>query len=120
MCSGAQRLYHLTAPEEWTLRGMLRAAAERTLLPSTCPCFVGAADRLRRLAEVCQEYDVAGLVYHNLRMCLPFEAEAAAVRQLAQERGLALLQVQTDYAEADGEQLRTRVEAFRELLEEQG
>jgi benzoyl-CoA reductase/2-hydroxyglutaryl-CoA dehydratase subunit BcrC/BadD/HgdB len=117
MCSATQRLYHPVVPQEWSLRGMLTALAERSILPSTCPCFVGHDDRLRRLGEVCDELSVNGIVNHTLRTCLPFDAEASAVRDLARQRNLAYLQVQTDYAEADAEQLRTRIEAFRELLE---
>jgi len=42
--------------------------------------------------------------------------ESARVRQVLRDRGIPLLAVQTDYGQEDVEQVKTRVEAFLEML----
>ncbi|MBM4044195.1 MAG: 2-hydroxyacyl-CoA dehydratase [Planctomycetes bacterium] len=116
LCSGTQRLYNPVIPRDWTLKEMLRAVAEKCLLPSTCPCFVESGDRLNRVTELAQAFRVDGVIYHNLRMCQLFDMERASVKQVLSHRGLPMLDVQTDYTHEDFPQLKTRVEAFIELL----
>lgn len=116
LCSGTQRLYHRVVPSEWTMGGMLRAVAEKYLLPCTCPCFVENTDRLHRLVELTEQFQVDGVIHHNLRICQLFDIERAAVRREMQQRGIPVLDVHMDYSPEDVAQVTTRVEAFLEML----
>lgn len=116
LCSGTQRLYHPVVLHEWSVREMLHAIAERYLLPTTCPCFVEHTDRLNRILELAEQFDVDGVVYHNLRICPLFDMESFAIQRTLKERGIPVLIIHTDYTREDVEQLRNRVEAFIELL----
>ena len=118
LCSGAQRLYHPTVPKDWTMKEMLIAVADKYLLPCTCPCFVESADRVNRLLELVQEFAVDGVVYHNLRMCQLHDIESFSVKAALAHRNIPLLAVYSDYSQEDTPQLRTRVQAFLEMISE--
>jgi len=116
LCSGTERLYHPVVPMEWGLREMLVAVAEKALLPSTCPCFTSHEDRLVRLKALVSDYAVDGVIYHNLRTCALFHSETNAVRDALRDAGAPMLEISTDYGAGDSEQIRTRVQAFAEML----
>ncbi len=118
MCSATERLYHPVVASEWSELALLRAIADKALLPSTCPCFVGSADRVNRVRELAREFSVDGAVYHALRMCVAFDMEAKPVAEGLAEEGIPTLRLQSDYTAEDEELLRTRIEAFLEMLAE--
>ena len=116
LCSCTQRLYNRVVPEEWTVKAMMRALAEATLLPSICPCFADSADRLTRLLELVRGFRVDGVIHHTLRLCCLFDADSHQVHRALRERGIPFLNLHTDYSREDTAQLRTRVEAFLEVI----
>jgi len=116
LCSGTQRLYQRIALREWSLREMLWGVADKYLLPPTCPCFVDNTDRLNRILELAEEFRVDGIVYHNLRICPLFDLESVTIQRELKQRGLPVLTLYTDYSREDLGQLRTRIEAFLEMI----
>lgn len=116
LCSGTQRLYHPTVVDEWTREGMIRAAAERVLLPCTCPCFSESDARWDRLCELIDQYKVDGVVHHTLRLCQLYDTEAMSLSSKLIEKGLPVLQIQSELGIKDDGRLRNRVEAFVEII----
>jgi benzoyl-CoA reductase/2-hydroxyglutaryl-CoA dehydratase subunit BcrC/BadD/HgdB len=116
MCSGTQQLYDSVEVDEWTWDGMLRAVAERYLLPSVCPCFTRSDDRIDKLLKMREDFKVDGAVYHQLRLCQLYDMEFNRVKQVFGDGGIPLLKIQTDYGQEDVELIRTRVEAFLEMI----
>jgi benzoyl-CoA reductase/2-hydroxyglutaryl-CoA dehydratase subunit BcrC/BadD/HgdB len=115
-CSGTEYLYQPVEMDEPTEEDMLSAIAERYILPSVCPVFLTADDRTDRILEMAEQYKVEGVLYHVLRLCQVFDMESEGVRIVLEEKGMPMLKVITDYSSEDVEQLRTRIEAFREML----
>ncbi|MBI2301024.1 MAG: 2-hydroxyacyl-CoA dehydratase [Armatimonadetes bacterium] len=116
LCSGTQRLYQPVALREVSMRALLDAVAEKAMLPSTCPCFVEGGDRLNRIVDLAREAHVAGVVYHSQRLCPLFEIEAMLVQKELRARAIPLLTLSTDFSREDSGQLRTRIDAFLEML----
>jgi benzoyl-CoA reductase/2-hydroxyglutaryl-CoA dehydratase subunit BcrC/BadD/HgdB len=116
LCSGTQRLFDPVQVDEWTLDGMQRALALRYFSASICPCFADSSDRIDRILELATDFKARGIISHNLRLCQLFDMESARVRQVLRHRGVPLLAIQTDYGQEDVEQVKTRVEAFLEML----
>jgi benzoyl-CoA reductase/2-hydroxyglutaryl-CoA dehydratase subunit BcrC/BadD/HgdB len=116
LCSGTQRLFDPVQVDEWTLDGMKRALALRYFSASICPCFADSADRIDRLLELTGDFGARGIISHNLRLCQLFDMESARVRQALRQKNIPLLAIQTDYGQEDVEQVKTRVEAFLELI----
>ncbi|MBL7039639.1 MAG: 2-hydroxyacyl-CoA dehydratase, partial [Pirellulaceae bacterium] len=116
-CTATQAFYQHLAPRDWSLREMLKALAEKKLLPCMCPCFGSFQDRMLRLRELLRVSKADGIIFHELRTCTLFAAEGEFLRRELEEGGsIPLLIVNTDYASSDKEYLRTRVEAFLEIL----
>jgi benzoyl-CoA reductase/2-hydroxyglutaryl-CoA dehydratase subunit BcrC/BadD/HgdB len=116
LCSGVQHLYNPVEVDEFTEEGMLRAIAERYLLPSVCPCFLRSDDRIDRLLELGKKFAVDGVVYHSLRLCQLYDMESTKVKRVLDEEGIPMLKIHTDYSLEDVEPIRTRVEAFLEMI----
>jgi benzoyl-CoA reductase/2-hydroxyglutaryl-CoA dehydratase subunit BcrC/BadD/HgdB len=116
-CAGSQSHYDPVAVDEWNMLDMLRAVGERYLMPSVCPCFIKAEDRIDKLVDLVKEYRIDGVVYHTLRLCLLFDIESQKVRDIMEDNGVPFLHINTDYSREDKEQLRTRIEAFIEILQ---
>lgn len=55
-------------------------------------------------------------LHYALQFCAPYQIEATTVEHAAQQAGLPVLRVDTDYSMEDVGQLATRVEAFLEML----
>ena len=116
-CTATQAFYQHLAPRDWSLREMLKALAEKKLLPCMCPCFGSFQDRVLRLRELLRVSKADGIIFHELRTCTLFAAESEFLRrELEDGESIPLLVVNTDYASSDKEYLRTRVEAFLEIL----
>jgi len=116
LCSGTERLYHPTTVDEWTAPGLVRAAADRTLLPCTCPCFVGVDDRIDRLLALCREARVSGVIHHTLRLCQPYDLDQARVSAALKRAGIPVLHLYLEPGTEDTAMLQNRIEAFLEML----
>ena len=115
VCTGAKALWDPAYVSEGSMAGLLAAVGERAL-SITCPCFAPSAARLNRLVRLSRDFGVDGILYHVLRGCHLYGMEAQAVEDRFRELDLPTLRVETDYSLEDTEQLRTRVEAFIEML----
>lgn len=118
ICSGTQRLYNPSIPKDWTMKEMLLAITEKCLLPCTCPCFVESADRVNRLLELSEEFAIDGVIYHDLRMCQLHHVESRGVKAAFAGRNIPFLLIHSDYSQEDVSQIRTRIQAFIEMLTE--
>jgi benzoyl-CoA reductase/2-hydroxyglutaryl-CoA dehydratase subunit BcrC/BadD/HgdB len=73
--------------------------------------------RLHAIEDLAQSTKAAGVVYYSLRYCDPFSFKMQCTKDWLKCSGMRLVEVQTDYAAMDIETLRTRIEAFIEMLE---
>ncbi len=116
LCSGTRWLYDPIGIDEWIWDDMFNAMAERYLQPSVCPCFTPNDPRIGRIKQMIEDFRVEGVVYHVLRGCHIYNVESTRVKQNAEDMGVPMLIMETEYSQEDTEQLRTRVEAFLMLV----
>jgi len=116
LCSGVRVFCDPVKVDEPTITDMLRALAERYSLPCTCPCFVPNDDRIYRNVSLARRYRVHGVIYHNIKGCFLYQAEAEVITKKFRELNLPVLQIETDYSLEDRQQLSVRVEAFIEMM----
>ena len=57
-----------------------------------------------------------GVIDVNLKFCETYDTEGYFVERALKQAGIPMLGIETDYTDADTEQLRTRIEAFVEML----
>jgi benzoyl-CoA reductase/2-hydroxyglutaryl-CoA dehydratase subunit BcrC/BadD/HgdB len=72
--------------------------------------------RLKNLVTMAQDLQVKGVIHFALNFCQPYAIEAFNVGKALEKAGIPRLSLETDYSMEDVEQLKTRVEAFLEMV----
>jgi len=115
LCTGTRYFENLVDESATTMEGQVRALAER-YMKTNCACFTPNPGRIDDIIRLAKEYNVDGIIDTNLQFCNLYSTESYLVKQKLDELGIPVLHIETDYSENDFEQLRTRVEAFLEIL----
>lgn len=117
-CLSGRLLYDPVVPLDFSKTSVIRALAARYIAACTCPVFDNVEDRLASLQTRLDESGAEGIIYHVLRGCVPYDFELAAVENWAEEQGVPLLRVETDFSTEDVEQIKIRFEAFVEMIDQ--
>jgi benzoyl-CoA reductase/2-hydroxyglutaryl-CoA dehydratase subunit BcrC/BadD/HgdB len=72
--------------------------------------------RLANLKKLIKDFKADGIVYHTLRYCDAFSFKANETKEALKESHIPFLEIHTEYAGSDFEAIRTRIEAFVEML----
>ena len=91
------------------------AIAERYL---NIPCSIMTPNdgRMDRIKEYIKDYSVDGVVDVTLTACHTYAIETEKVRRAIERCGKSYLAIETNYSNSDSGQLKTRLEAFVEML----
>lgn len=82
-----------------------------------CACLSDNQPRIDLLDKMIDDYQVDGVLDMVLQFCTPFSVESLKIKNFCQkEKGVPYLYLETDYSNADVEQINTRVEAFIEMM----
>jgi benzoyl-CoA reductase/2-hydroxyglutaryl-CoA dehydratase subunit BcrC/BadD/HgdB len=114
-CTGTRFFSDLVNPTEENLDAQLNAIAER-YMNIHCACFTPNDERLDDIVKLTKEYKVDGVVHYNLQFCHTYSNEAVNVEKRLEKEGIPLLRIETDYSDEDAGQLKTRIEAFLEMI----
>ncbi len=119
LCSSDRFLYDPVGIDEWTMDDMFNAVSERYLMASTCPCFTSAdgnEDRINWLINRIKEFKANGVIYYVVRGCMLYAMEYSRVKRALDKLSIPVYYLDTEYTREDVGQLKTRVEAFLEML----
>ena len=119
LCSGERLLYDPVGVDEWSSDDMLNAVSERYLMASTCPCFTskdGNEDRINWLLNKVKDWKVQGVIYYVVRGCMLYAMEYTRVKRVLDRLNIPVYYLDTEYTREDVGQMKTRVEAFLEML----
>ena len=112
-CTGAKQYDRLV--EEDT-EDIYKAIAKR-YLGIGCSVMTPNPNRFDLLGRMIEEYRADGVVEMTLTACLTYNVETRAIRRFCvEEKKVPFISVETDYSQADVEQLNTRITAFLEML----
>jgi benzoyl-CoA reductase/2-hydroxyglutaryl-CoA dehydratase subunit BcrC/BadD/HgdB len=111
-CSGMKQYLHDVA----TTGSPLDAIADK-YLQTPCSCMSPNTGRLELLAKLAKEYHADGVVDITWVGCHTYNVESRVLKEYLAEHGnVPLLQIETDYSQGDAGQIKTRVEAFLEMV----
>jgi benzoyl-CoA reductase/2-hydroxyglutaryl-CoA dehydratase subunit BcrC/BadD/HgdB len=119
LCSSERILYDPVGVDEWSMNDMLNAIGERYLMASTCPCFTsedGNEDRINWLLTKINEWNIQGVIYYVVRGCMLYAMEYTRVKKVLDGKNIPVYYLDTEYTREDVGQMKTRVEAFLEML----
>ena len=82
------------------------------------PCAVVSPNtrRMQQVADTIDEWRADGYVSITLHSCNPFAIETENIRRVCESKGIPLLHIETDFYPNDEGQIRTRIEAFLEMI----
>ncbi len=115
-CIGTRNTRDLVDETPADMDGMIDALVDR-YLKIDCACFTPNQERQDNIRSMVKDLKADGVLYYSLMFCQPYEHEAIKTEQTLQKDGVPMLSIATDYSMEDAEQLKTRIQAFVEMLE---
>ena len=111
-CVGTKNFEMLVDEEN---KDPIEAIAERYI---NIPCSIMTPNdgRMERIKQYIEDYKVDGVVDVTLTACHTYAIETEKVRRTVEGLGKSYLAIETNYSNSDAPQLRTRLEAFVEML----
>lgn len=115
-CTGIRYFDQLVDESQTTLDGMIDALAER-YMTINCACFTPNDKRIDDIVRYVKDYSADGVIDINLKFCTLYDVEGYLVEKALKNEGVPVLGLETDYQDEDAAQLRTRIGAFLEMID---
>ena len=115
-CVGTRYFTDLVEPKGETVKDLLWAIDEKySKIP--CACFTPNDRRIDSITQLAKQFNVDGVIYYTLQNCHDYNVEGVKVERALKTQNLPMLKIETDYAMGDSEQIKTRIQAFLEIIE---
>ncbi|MCU0821601.1 MAG: 2-hydroxyacyl-CoA dehydratase family protein [Spirochaetes bacterium] len=115
LCTGERGHHLLTDGSGDTVEKMIDNIVDR-YFNIHCAVFTPNPDRLKRIREMQKSYRADGVIHYSLQFCQPYQIESGIIEDDLQQNGIKTLRIDTDYSQEDTGQLKTRFEAFMEMI----
>jgi benzoyl-CoA reductase/2-hydroxyglutaryl-CoA dehydratase subunit BcrC/BadD/HgdB len=115
MCTGSRYYDTLVDESGESVEEMFDALAAK-YMDINCACFTPNQGRIDDVIRMAKELGADGIIDYALNFCTPYQMEAFTVEKAAQDAGIPIMKIETDYSAEDMGQLSTRVEAFLEMI----
>ena len=114
-CIGTRNTRDLVEESGGTMDELLNALVDR-YMRIDCACFTPNTERLDNIVSMARDLKADGVIHYGLSFCQPYAMEAFKVEKALEAADIPMLSIETDYSMEDVEQLKTRVEAFVEMV----
>lgn len=114
-CVGERGTRWMTEPKGGTMDSLLDYITER-YLQIDCAIFTPNPSRVDYVKQMKEKLNAKGVIHYCLQFCQPYLVESGPVAKELDKSGIPTLRLETDYSQQDAGQLKTRVEAFIEIL----
>jgi len=115
-CVGTRYFTDEVEPKGESLKDMLWAIDEKySKIP--CACFTPNDRRIESIKQLAKQFKVDGVIYYTLQNCHDYNVEGVKVERALKAQGLPMLKIETDYTMGDAEQIKTRIQAFLEIIQ---
>jgi benzoyl-CoA reductase/2-hydroxyglutaryl-CoA dehydratase subunit BcrC/BadD/HgdB len=115
-CVGTRYFTDLVEPKGESLKELLWAIDEKySKIP--CACFTPNNRRIESITQLAKQFNVEGVIYYTLQNCHDYNVEGVKVERTLKAQDLPMLKIETDYTMGDSEQIKTRIQAFMEIMQ---
>jgi benzoyl-CoA reductase/2-hydroxyglutaryl-CoA dehydratase subunit BcrC/BadD/HgdB len=114
-CVGERSTRDLVSEDGDTLDKMIDAIVDR-YFKIDCACFTPNEERTDHILDLAKESKADGVIHYSIQFCTPYTVEAYKVEKAIQKTGIPFMKIETDYGMEDMGQLKTRIEAFLEMV----
>ncbi len=114
-CVGTRYFTDLVEPKGNSINELLWAIVEKySQIP--CACFTPNEARIKSVTKLARDFKIDGIIYYTLQNCHDYNVEGVKIDRVAKAEGIPMLKIETDYAMGDSAQIKTRIEAFLEII----
>ena len=113
LCTGIRYWWEGIDPDPEPIKAICR----RYLHNFPCPRMEPFEDRIQRSLKIAQDYRIDGVVTEMVRYCVPWTMEQPLQRMTFEEQGIPVLELDLEYGTPGTGPIRTRIQAFLEMLE---
>lgn len=113
-CTGERYYKDLTEPAAEADQ-MLSNIAKRPLNVN-CACFTPNTGRIDDIITMADDLHADGVIDFTLQFCQPYSVESYTVVRELERRSIPYLKLESDFSDEDQGQLKTRIDAFLEML----
>jgi benzoyl-CoA reductase/2-hydroxyglutaryl-CoA dehydratase subunit BcrC/BadD/HgdB len=114
-CVGERNFAALLDENFTTVEGGLDKIADR-YMNINCACFTPNNERMDDILNILKRVKADGIIHYAIQFCTPYMVEAIKVKKIADGMNVPFLRIETDYSMEDMAQLKTRIEAFLEMI----
>lgn len=114
-CTGTRYFENEVSDKGDTIENLITNLANR-YLDINCACFTPNEGRIDDIIKYVDEYHVDGVIDSNLSFCHTYAVEHETVDRVLKSNNISVMHIETDYSTEDSGQIKTRVEAFLEML----
>jgi benzoyl-CoA reductase/2-hydroxyglutaryl-CoA dehydratase subunit BcrC/BadD/HgdB len=114
-CVGERGTQVLTDGSAGTVEGLIDSIVDR-YFQIDCAIFTPNESRREHIKKIARETGAQGVIHYCLQFCTPYLVESGSVEKELERDGIPTLRIETDYSQEDAGQIRTRVEAFIEMI----
>ena len=94
----------------------IRQLAQRYLMKPACARMPGFDQRIERLERLIEDYSIDGVIYNSTKFCDWSLFDGPQIGAFLRVRHVPFLILENDYLLGDLERMKTRVEAFLEMV----
>jgi len=114
-CIGLRNIRHEVSTSGETVEDLIKNIAER-YFKIDCACFTPNRERLENIKNLAETSNIDGIIHYSLQFCTPYLMESYKVEREIEDMGIPILKIETDYSQEDVGQLKTRIQAFLEMI----
>ena len=96
----------------------LLALAKRYLRQNLSGRMIPEAYRIKTIIEICKKRKIKGIINNCLKFCDSYSVTADIFKEEMYKEGIPVLNLERDFSQSFIGQLKTRVEAFLEIIRE--
>jgi benzoyl-CoA reductase/2-hydroxyglutaryl-CoA dehydratase subunit BcrC/BadD/HgdB len=95
---------------------LLDSLGQAYLNRTPCARMMKIDERAENLHKISKKFKINGIIHHSLKFCDTYLYDVPRLRELLIEKGLSVLFLESDGSLGSLNQLKTRVEAFSEMI----
>jgi benzoyl-CoA reductase/2-hydroxyglutaryl-CoA dehydratase subunit BcrC/BadD/HgdB len=114
-CVGERGTRNLTSNVGETVDQLLDNIVDR-YFEIDCAVFTPNHSRQDHIEQMAKDYRADGVIHYSLQFCQPYQIESGAVERNLEAKHVPVLRLETDYSQEDVGQIKTRIEAFIERI----
>jgi benzoyl-CoA reductase/2-hydroxyglutaryl-CoA dehydratase subunit BcrC/BadD/HgdB len=114
-CVGERGARWMTSEDGNSVEALLDNIVDR-YFQIDCAIFTPNQSRLDQVKKMVKDYHAQGVIHYCLQFCQPYQMETGNMVRELEKAGVPALAIETDYGQEDAGQLKTRIEAFLEMI----